>query len=122
MFCRLKSPISRPARICPQLPPTVKYTCLMSIWAPKQSCTLEPLDPAAFTPQLIWGAKPKWTPRSVDPSFPFASNTEWAPELVGSFFPLRVKPGECGQKPGPQVVAFPADTDQAARRGGQVGA
>ena len=72
IFWRLNRPSSRPAKIWPHWPPTVRYTWRMSICAPacvplpKLSCTPPPL--------LICGANPKCTPRFIPASFPFASN------------------------------------------------
>src|SRR6185437_10527572 len=64
MFCRWKSPSSRPARMVPHEPPNVRYTSRMSICAPKLSCRLL---------LLICGANPKCTLRSRLPSLPAAS-------------------------------------------------
>src|SRR5205814_8698450 len=57
----------------PSFKPRVRYTCRMSIWAPactdvgtKASCELSPF--------WICGANPKWMPRFIPASLPFASN------------------------------------------------
>src|SRR5436309_1709680 len=85
MFCLLKTPSSRPARICePSLKPMVRYTWRMSICAPNWSCT-----PAL----LICGANPKCTPRFRPASLPLAENVAKAGsnpvrtlEFVGPLF------------------------------------
>src|SRR5437667_216145 len=70
MFWRPNRPSSRPARICePSLRPRVRYTCRMSMAAP--DCTSN----WSWTPAFwICGANPKWMPRVIPDSLPFASN------------------------------------------------